>query len=74
MEQATYNPTYTVTTFADLRSKNGKECLNMLVNVKEIANRWQLSQRRIAQLCVAGEIKGAKKRTFLDDSGRCPHS
>ncbi len=37
----------------------------MLVRLKEMADRWQVSQRRIAQLCAAGEIKGAEKR------GRC---
>lgn len=34
----------------------------MLISAKEIANRWQLTQRRIAQLCLAGEIEGAVKK------------
>lgn len=33
----------------------------MLINVKDVANRWELSPRRIAQLCAAGEIEGAVK-------------
>ncbi len=34
----------------------------MLVRLKEIADRRQISPRRIAQLCAAGEIKGAEKK------------
>ena len=34
----------------------------MLVRLKEMADRWQVSPRRIAQLCAAGKIKGAEKR------------
>lgn len=34
----------------------------MLISVKEIAKRWGLSSRRIAQLCAAKEIEGAVKK------------
>lgn len=37
----------------------------MLINVKDLSARWQLSPRRIAQLCAAGEIPGAVKKGRL---------
>lgn len=33
-----------------------------MISVKEIANRWELSPRRVAQLCASGKIEGAVKK------------
>lgn len=33
-----------------------------MLSVKEIANRWELSPRRVAQLCASGKIEGAVKK------------
>lgn len=38
----------------------------------QAADKWNLSKRQVNALCKSGQIYGAvKKRTALDDTGRC---